>query len=219
MKMQLVYGDKVGEFTYIGEAPTIILPSGQKPRRIFCKCQCGNIISSLLSHVNHKKTKTCGECKSSKLDKNEEKSPLYGTWRSMRNRCSPSYFQRKYYYDKGITVFNEWNLYSNFKKWALSNGYKNGLQIDRIYNSLGYFPENCRFVTQVVNLSNRDITKKVVYKGKLTPLMTLLHLRKISAYQSNTITRRIKRGWSVEDAIDIPIKKGNYGKLKTNSSE
>lgn len=212
MKKQLTYGERVGEFTYISEAPVIILPSGQKPRRIFCKCNCGNIISSLLSHILHSKTKTCGECKKSKLDNNEHKSPLYGTWRSMKNRCSPSYFQKKYYYDKGITVTDKWNLYSDFKKWALSNGYKEGLQIDRKDNKLGYSPENCRFVTQEVNISNRDITKKVFYKGELIPLMTLLHERNISSYQYNTITTRIKRGWSVEDAIDIPIKKGNYGK-------
>ena len=216
MKKQFIYGEKIGQFTYVIEAPVIILPSGQKPRRIFCKCECGNIINSLLSHISNSKTKTCGECKSSKLDKNENKSPLYGTWRAMRNRCSPSYFQRKYYYDKGISVFGEWNLYSNFKKWALLNGYKNGLQIDRINNSLGYYPKNCRFVTQEVNLSNRDITKKVIYNGKLIPLMTLLHSKKIDISQYNTITRRIKRGWNVEQAVDIPIKKGNYGKLKSS---
>ncbi len=39
-------------------------------------------------------------------------------------------------------------------KWAEKNGFKKGLQIDRIDNNKGYFPENCRFVSRGVNMRN-----------------------------------------------------------------
>ena len=215
MKKVFKYGEKIGHFTYISEAETIVLPSGQKPRRINCKCTCGNIINSILSHVSHNKTKTCGQCKKSKLEKNEHKSSLYNSWRGMKNRCKPSYFQKQYYYDKGISVCKEWGMYSNFKKWAISNGHIDGLQIDRIDNSLGYYPNNCRFVTQEYNLSNRDVTYKVIYNDKLIPFMTLLRYKNIPKNHYPTIYIRIRRGWSIEKAIDTPIKNGNY-KTKRN---
>jgi hypothetical protein len=45
--------------------------------------------------------------------------------------------------------------YFSFKDWALANGYRPGLTIDRINNSKGYSPSNCRFVTLSENLQNR----------------------------------------------------------------
>ncbi len=49
----------------------------------------------------------------------------------------------------------EWleNSYS-FVLWALDNGWKNELVIDRIDNEKGYSPDNCRFVT--ITESNRN---------------------------------------------------------------
>lgn len=130
----------------------------------------------------------------------------------MKNRCKPNYFQKHLYYDKGIHVCKEWRLsYQRFKMWALDNGYQEELQIDREDNSLGYYPANCRFVTQEINMSNRDNTLFVNYNGIREPLTMLL--RKIERFNDyNTISNRISRGWDAERAINIPIRKGNYGR-------
>lgn len=141
---------------------------------------------------------------------NDYKTKLYNIWRGMKNRChGAKTIQPHLYKDKGITVCLSWQKWGRFKKWALKNGYFEGLQIDRIDNSLGYFPSNCRFVTPEQNANNRDITLMVLYDGYSQPIKPLLRkLGKIDDYYS--IRMRILRGWNHQMAIDTPIKKGNY---------
>ena len=65
---------------------------------------------------------------------------------------------KRSYQDRGITVCDEWLVFENFRDWALSHGYKEGLQIDRVNNDAGYCPENCRWVTPKENVNNRRNT-------------------------------------------------------------
>ena len=89
-----------------------------------------------------------------------KKDGLYKTnegilWNSMRTRTKENYFQSHLYFHKGITVCEEWkHSREAFCKWAKNNGYKKGLQLDRIDNLKGYSPDNCRFVTSKINLEN-----------------------------------------------------------------
>lgn len=82
----------------------------------------------------------------------KEKESIYKEWRDMRKRCQAKNTEySRYYYNKGIRVCEEWDLldtgFNNFYNWAIDNGYVEGLSIDRIDSSKGYFPENCRWVT------------------------------------------------------------------------
>jgi hypothetical protein len=81
---------------------------------------------------------------------------LYTTWQNFRRRCrtdSPVYY--RWYKAKGVTFCPEWNHYATFRAWALANGYRKGLQIDRRDGSKGYEPANCRWVTREVQMQNR----------------------------------------------------------------
>jgi hypothetical protein len=86
----------------------------------------------------------------------------------MRFRCKPGASKDpivvKFYHEKGIRVCEEWDSYEAFRDWALANGYAAGLTIDRRDNDKGYSPDNCRWVTQAVNLRNRSITKLTAEK-------------------------------------------------------
>jgi hypothetical protein len=86
--------------------------------------------------------------------------PLYGIYYQMKDRCNrPKNHAYKYYGAKGISVCPEWNGrndFINFYKWALSNGYKKGLTLDRIKNDEGYSPSNCRWTTMKVQISNKS---------------------------------------------------------------
>jgi len=56
---------------------------------------------------------------------------------------------------RGITICDEWKSnFINFYNWAIKNGYKDDLSIDRIDNDGNYCPGNCRWTdntTQRVN--------------------------------------------------------------------
>ena len=73
---------------------------------------------------------------------------LYNIWKCMVLRCEDE--SRQYYYrygGRGIKVCDEWHDFKTFVEWSYSNGYEDGLSIDRIDNDLGYCPNNCRWVT------------------------------------------------------------------------
>lgn len=79
----------------------------------------------------------------------------------MKKRCYSKHSQqKKWYQDKGILVCDEWiNNYQAFKIWALRNGYKNNLQLDRVDNDGNYNPDNCQFITCLENIRKKPGNK------------------------------------------------------------
>lgn len=208
-RLEVPAGEIRNGLVFISDGGNRILPSGLKPRVIIVQCiKCKKKSKVLLLHFIRNRA-GC-ECRRH----GDKETHLYNMWRGMINRCKPSYFQRKYYFDKGIKVFEEWSDYRKFKKWALHNGYDPDLQIDRRNNNDGYHPGNCRFVTQEVNLANRDLTIMVLYHGIHVALSILCGGSDNSWY--NLALRRIKRGWNHEKAIDTPARTGNYKRRQTN---
>lgn len=87
------------------------------------------------------------------------KSRLYRIYRHMINRCKNSKVESYYLYGgRGISVCDEWQKFEPFRDWALSNGYKENLSIDRIDNELGYFPGNCKWSTNFEQAQNKRNT-------------------------------------------------------------
>lgn len=81
---------------------------------------------------------------------------LYHIWEQIKRRCTkPKNIDYVYYGGRGIDFCKDWDKFLNFANWAISNGYKDNLQIDRINNNKGYSPTNCRWVTSEVNARNK----------------------------------------------------------------
>ena len=85
--------------------------------------------------------------------------PLYKVWINMKTRCynknNPGY---KNYGAKGVRIFKKWFYnFLEFYDWAVDNGWKYGLVIDRKDCYGNYVPSNCRFVTSMENSRNQRL--------------------------------------------------------------
>lgn len=213
-RVEIKPGHRFNQLIVISESKPFIQPGGQKQRAFLCKCDCGNLATIRLSHLNHGRVKSCG-CLSGEKHK-ETESKLYNVWRGMKNRCNgKKYPERHLYGGRGIRVCYEWEKsYILFRNWALRNGFEPGLTIDRIDNNGNYEPGNCRFVSQLINTNNRRDTFYVNYDGQKTSFMLLLRQKNLLQH-IGAIRCRIARGWDVKKAIDTPIRKGNYKRKYT----
>ena len=93
---------------------------------------------------------------------------LYYVWQSMHRRCTVKHrINYKHYGGRGIKVCKEWEDVVIFYNWCMANGYKEGLEIDRINNNGNYEPRNCRFTTSSENSINRRVqsNNKTEYIG------------------------------------------------------
>lgn len=102
-------------------------------------------------------------------DKHDNTNKLYAVWSAMKQRCTNSKNKRwERYGGRGISVCAEWkDSYDNFKVWALSNGYREGLTLDRIDNNKGYEPSNCRWATYHEQNLNTSRSVHIEYKGEV----------------------------------------------------
>lgn len=162
-----------------------------------CKCDCGNYIIVKGNSLTTGHTKSCG-CleKETKRVVNTvhglRKRPLYKVWLNMKDRCyNPNNSHFKYYGGKGIIVCNEWkNDFKTFYDWMSSNGYKEGMSIDRINNSLGYSPSNCRVIPFREQSSNRTTNYSIMYEGHF---YTVAELSKLLNVKSSTLYSKLRR--------------------------
>lgn len=97
----------------------------------------------------------------------DSRTKFYCIYKDMLRKCDaskPLNRRNINFAGKGIKVCEEWaNSYISFKSWALSNGYKEGLELGRIDVFKDFCPENCRFVDHKQNcLSKRkSVLKKL----------------------------------------------------------
>ena len=173
-----ITGQKFGYLIVLERDKTSI---GQKNSKWICKCECGKIKSFARCLLVSGHTKSCG-CKlygnTNAKKHGMYKSKLYKVWANMRKRCYNSNEKDyKTYQGRKITVCKEWNeSFISFYNWAVTNGYKDGLTIDRIDNDKGYFPDNCRWITNAEQQLNKRNTVKVVYNGEEIPLVELCRI-------------------------------------------
>lgn len=122
---------------------------------------------------------------------------LYNIWLNMKQRCSnPKASHYEYYGGKGVSVCEEWKKsFSTFRDWALSNGYEDGLTIDRIESDKDYCPENCRWVTHLKQMSNTTRNVTLTYQGETH---SLSEWSRIVGVPYGTLKSRLRYGWSVE---------------------
>lgn len=128
-----------------------------------CQCNCGNITYVKSTNLVKGYIKSCGCLQkemASKYNKTHglSNTKLFMVWQDMKKRCkNPNHHAYKDYGGREIKVCNEWlDDFMNFYNWAMANGYKEGLSIDRINNNGNYEPNNCRWVTMSIQCKNKQ---------------------------------------------------------------
>lgn len=156
----------------LGIATPYINKKGSSVERYFCLCHCGKTFCPTKYRILNPAFSSCGclrlgKCINSRKTHGCSNELIYRIWAAMTSRC----FNRnnkayKHYGGRGITVCEKWLNPENFIEWALKNGYKKGLTIDRIENNIGYNESNCRFVSMVVQNNNKRNSIHVNYKNE-----------------------------------------------------
>lgn len=173
-----------------------------------CKCDCGKEVVISGKALRRGEAKSCGCTRNEKIaavgKKNathgERHTKLYSQWSSMKARCSnPAHNRYELYGGRGIAVCAEWaNNFEAFRDWAIANGYRDGLTIDRKDTDGPYSPENCRWATQKEQQNNRRNNRRITYGGKSQTLQQWAEERGI---KRQTIQTRLSRGWPVSRAL------------------
>lgn len=196
-------GEKFGRWTvleYIGS-------DASYRSMVKAKCDCGTYRNVRLSELRYGASTSCG-CYNREIvaltatKHGFSKTPIYMVWIAMRDRCYNSNNENYIHYGgRGIAVCDEWNIdFLVFMNWCLSNGWKKGLEIDRIDNAGIYSPNNCRIVTEAINSRNKRSNVFLTINGETKVIMDWC---KQFGFNHNTISRRVKKGWPIEK-IFIP---------------
>lgn len=170
-----------------------------------CLCDCGNQVTTRTNSLKGGLTQSCGclsrertleACTKHGLSKH----PLYRTWINMRSRCNnPNSTKYEIYGGKGISVCDEWeNSIELFYRWAIDNGWRKGLTIDRINSDSDYCPSNCRWVDYKVQANNTTQVHNITYDGKTMGIVAWSEELGIS---KKMLSERIRRGWSIDRAF------------------
>jgi hypothetical protein len=134
-----------------------------------CKCDCGSTLTVQGNNLKSGHTKSCGCIRRFSLGYKDGHiaTKLYKVWSQMKDRCNnTNNGNYQYYGGKGIVICEEWSEFNKFHSWAYSNGYKEGLTIDRVDSNKNYCPANCRWVPQSVQVLNRQHGKGVSWEKR-----------------------------------------------------
>lgn len=123
---------------------------------------------------------------------------LYAIWHGMKSRCDNPKKRDVITYN-GIKYDESWKKFENFRK-DMGSSYRENLQIDRVNSSLGYFKENCRWVTAKENQNNKKNNVALEFKG-ITDSMN--NWASFFGFNINTLRARIRKGWSTEKSLTV----------------
>jgi len=135
-----------------------------------CKCLCGTTKEVSYTSLVHGVSKSCGclhKELASKANKThgESKTRLYNIWFGMKKRI----FNKKdgeyhNYGARGIKLHKEWIQFVPFRDWAIQNGYKDNLSIERKDPNKNYCPINCSWIP--MNEQWKTKRNLILYKGE-----------------------------------------------------
>jgi len=203
-KLDIKPGQIFGRLTIIGE-------DEQKGyiRYFLCRCDCGSEKEIALTKLRQGHTQSCGcfmrqRAKECNFKHGLIHTRLYNIWSKMKDRClNPTSKHFKWYGKRGIVICNKWFDFLTFYTWALTNGYKDNLTIERIDNNGNYEPSNCTWIKASEQQKNRNCCNKIIYRGKT---QNITAWAKEFGLARNTLYNRLKGGMPINEAFTKLVK-------------
>lgn len=196
-KVVILTGRKFGRLTVLERDYSL------KRTSWLCSCECGNYKIVRSHDLVGGRVKSCGCIRSETTRKqgfrnathNMTGTRLWRIWSGMKQRCKKD---KNYTH---VSVCEEWEKFECFYSWAISNGYKDGLSLDRIDCNGDYCPENCRWATWKQQENNRRNNRLFTYKGETK---TVAQWSDLTGIRAATISWRINAGWEEKDIFMKP---------------
>lgn len=210
-RIEVKPNDRYGRLVIVEEVEPKERPNGAKRRRVSCLCDCGEFTTVTLESLTSKTTTSCGcfqkECMANAWRKNVTHGRSYTKehkqWDSMKQRClNPNHEFFHHYGGRGIRVCDSWlESFENF--FADMGECPEGLTLDRRENEGNYEPSNCRWATRGEQSCNR---RGLVILTLGDDSMCIAEWACRIGMHEDTLRRRIKTGWTVEEALTTPTR-------------
>lgn len=209
MKINDLTGQKFG----LLEAIKIVGKAKDRHNKWLCKCKCGNYTIVNSNSLKCNNVLSCGCYKRKRTSEVRSKhhltnSKLHKIWTGIKQRCfnrnNKSY---KFYGERNIKMCKEWNDdFCKFMEWAINNGYKDGLSIERINVNGNYEPSNCKWIPRNEQYLNTRKVQIIEYNGEKNTINYFSNKYDIA---HSTFRRYLKQGMKIEEIIKLKRRKNN----------
>lgn len=180
-----------------------------------CRCSCGgrrtcygtNLVRGLsescgciLKETNRERLTTHGHCKG-------KETSTYNIWLSMKARTVNKKCEAFVRYGGSkILMCDEW--LNSFEAFLHDMGERpEGMSLDRIDNSKGYYKDNCRWATPIEQANNKRNNRLFTFKGKSQTLAAWG--RELGINIQTLRNRYYSCKWDIEKILTTPVKSKN----------
>lgn len=184
-----------------------VLGYGARQYHWLCQCSCGKIKEINKFHIG-KNIKSCGCLLKEWVEDGQKKhgkrrTLTYEVWAALKQRClNPRCKDYKYYGGRGIKLCKDW---MDFGIFLADMGEKPGNHsIERIDTNGDYCKSNCMWIKKSLQNRNKRNNKKLTFMDKT---QTAIEWAEQSGIAYGTLQARLRYGWTVEDALSIPVKR------------
>jgi hypothetical protein len=210
---------------------TVLGYAGRSPSKAhlwWCECECGTIVCAHGTHLKSGHTRSCGcqkieEFKARFTSHGHAKkgavSPEYQAYQHAKCRCNDPDDSSYYNYGgRGIEF-----RFESFEDFFAEVGLRpeGKTMIDRVDVNGHYEVGNLRWVDDIESAGNTRRNRRLTHNGRTQNVEDWS--RELSI-KSTTLRKRIKDGWSVEDAFSIPTltpsqSRSGHLTMKSDSTE
>lgn len=187
--------------------------SGRRVKYWLCRCDCGS--TTLISGTNliGGLVASCGCAVTEMLiERNTTHGlsrwhPLYGTWSSMRTRCTNNRRDGwENYGGRNILVDPAWEDFAQFVA-DMFPSWSTGMTLERIDNNGPYKKENCRWATRMEQTRNKR-NNNVITVGEVSKIVA--DWADYLGIKRGTLYARLNQyGWDAHKALFTPVTRRN----------